>query len=76
MTIPTNYRALFQIPPEEYDPEYFRQLLKELENFITSVNNGGDIQATSIRVTRMPTSTTGQRSGTLWNDTGTVKVVP
>ena len=48
MTIPTNYRALFQIPPEEYDPEYFRQLLKELENFITSVNNGGDIQATSI----------------------------
>ena len=76
MTIPTNYRPLLPDPPDEYSPEYMRQLVRELENFIASVNNSGDVQSTSVRVTKMPTSTTGQKSGTLWNDAGTVKIVP
>ncbi len=76
MSIPTNVRPILPDPPDEYDPEYIRQLVRELENFIASVNNSGDVQASSVRVTKMPTSTTGQKSGTLWNDTGTVKIVP
>lgn len=66
--------AMFSPAPAEYNQEYLNSLVGELENFITKLNTIGPVQATTIQVTDLPTSSAGLPSGYLWNDSGTVKV--
>jgi hypothetical protein len=73
MTLPVA-PPIFTSAPEEYDQEYMSQLVDELETFIKKLNNIGSVTAKTVRITDLPTSSVGLPSGTLWNDTGTVKV--
>ncbi len=60
--------------PEEYTRSYMSDLIRTLEIFIEQERNPGEIRATSLTITDLPTSATGLEAGTLYNDAGTVKV--
>tara|TARA_R110000803_G_scaffold39104_4_gene84312 strand:- start:1119 stop:1346 length:228 start_codon:yes stop_codon:yes gene_type:complete len=60
--------------PEEYTRSYMSDLIRTLEIFIEQERNPGEIRATSVTITDLPTSATGLEAGTLYNDAGTVKV--
>jgi hypothetical protein len=51
-------------------------LVRALEIFIEQERNPGELRAASITITDLPTSPTGLETGTLYNDSGTVKVAP
>jgi len=60
--------------PEEYTRSYMQDLIRTLEIFIEQERNPGNIRATRLTITDLPTSATGLEAGTLYNDAGTVKV--
>jgi hypothetical protein len=60
--------------PEEYTRSYMQDLIRTLEIFIEQERNPGEIRATRLTITDLPTSATGLEAGTLYNDAGTVKV--
>jgi hypothetical protein len=62
--------------PEEYSLQYMADLIRALEIFIEQERNPGEFRAASITITDLPTSPTGLETGTLYNDSGTVKVAP
>jgi hypothetical protein len=63
-------------PTTEYSPRYMQDLLRALEIFIEQERTAGELRATKITLTELPTSASGLESGALWNDSGTVKIVP
>jgi len=60
--------------PQEYSLSYMSDLVRALEIFIEQERNPGDLRASTITITDLPTSATGLETGTLYNDSGTVKV--
>ena len=52
-----------------------QDLLRALELFIAQERNPGELRGTKITLTELPTSSTGLETGSLWNDSGTVKIV-
>ena len=62
--------------PTQYSQQYMEDVLRSLEIFIQQERTPGDIRATRITLTDLPTSATGLETGTLYNDAGTVKVAP
>ena len=60
--------------PPEYSVGYMSDLIRALEIFIEQERNPGGIRASTITITDLPTSATGLETGTLYNDSGTVKV--
>ena len=60
--------------PQEYSISYMSDLIRALELFIEQDRNPGDLRASTITITDLPTSATGLETGTLYNDSGTVKV--
>ena len=62
--------------PKNYDPIILGQMFRQLELYLKKIQEPGPVRVSTINVSSLPTSTTGLRSGDLWNDTGTVKVVP
>tara|TARA_R100001509_G_C4880499_1_gene220010 strand:- start:7 stop:237 length:231 start_codon:yes stop_codon:yes gene_type:complete len=63
-------------PPAEYSQRYMQDLLRALEIFIQQERNPGELRGTKITLTNLPTSATGLETGSLFNDNGTVKIVP
>ena len=61
-------------PPMEYTQQYMADLIRSLQTFIEQERNPGEIRGTKITLTDLPTSATGLETGTLYNDSGTVKV--
>lgn len=64
------------VPPAEYDQRYFAELVQSIAIYMQQERNPGEGRFTKVVLTDLPTSATGLESGTLWNDSGTVKVVP
>ena len=65
----------FSLPPDEYDPQYFNDMVRSLSQLVTQLQNPGELRGTKITLTELPTSSEGLESGSLFNDNGTVKVV-
>ena len=63
-------------PPLDYEPAYMSDLIRALETFIEQERNPGELRGTRITLTDLPTSATGLETGTLYNDSGTIKVAP
>jgi hypothetical protein len=63
-------------PPMEYNVQYMSDLIRALELFIDQERNPGELRGTKITLTDLPTSATGLEAGSLYNDSGTVKVAP
>ena len=64
----------FSLPPDEYDPQYFNDMVRSLSQLVTQLQNPGELRATKITLTDLPTSDTGLEVGALFNDNGTIKV--
>ena len=64
----------FALPPDEYDPQYFNDMVRSLSQLVTQLQNPGELRGTKITLTDLPTSDTGLEVGTLFNDNGTIKV--
>ena len=62
-------------PTAEYSVAYMQDLLRALEIFIEQERNPGGIRASSATLTGLPTSASGLEVGSLYNDSGTVKIV-
>lgn len=75
MTLPVNEPVLSQ-PPQAYDARIFAQWKQAFEFFFRQLNNRGPLIATSLKLTDLPTSSSGLQSGQVWNDSGTLKIVP
>lgn len=60
--------------PQEYSSSFMSDLIRALEIFIEQERNPGDLRASTITITDLPTSATGLETGALYNDSGTVKV--
>ena len=65
----------FSLPPEEYDVQYFNDLVRGLGTLVTQLQNPGELRGTKITLTDLPTSAAGLETGALFNDNGTVKIV-
>ena len=63
-------------PTIEYSVSYMQDLLRALEIFIEQERTPGELRGTKITLTELPTSASGLESGALWNDSGTVRIVP
>ena len=64
----------FALPPDEYDAQYFNELVRSLSQLVTQLQNPGELRGTKITLTDLPTSDTGLEVGALFNDNGTIKV--
>lgn len=62
-------------PPKDYDAEYMRLLIAQLERYILITQTSGQVLGTTAKFTRLPTSSAGLTAGEIWNDAGTLKVV-
>tara|TARA_E500000178_G_C16959797_1_gene725441 strand:+ start:1292 stop:1519 length:228 start_codon:yes stop_codon:yes gene_type:complete len=65
----------FPLAPEEYDRQYFDEMVRSLTQLVVQIQNPGELRGTKITLTNLPTSPTGLEAGALYNDSGTVKVV-
>ena len=62
------------MPPDEYDVQYFNEMVRSLSQLVTQLQNPGELRGTKITLTDLPTSDTDLEVGALFNDNGTVKV--
>ncbi len=62
-------------PPEQITRQYVEDLIRSLEIFIAQERNPGELRATKITLTDLPTSSSGLETGALFNDSGTIKIV-
>lgn len=61
-------------PPQEYDVQYMRQLIRDMEAVLQSSLSSTAGRFTTMNISQLPTSSVGLNPGDLWNDSGTVKV--
>jgi hypothetical protein len=61
--------------PEQYDKATYDDILRQLRLAVRQINNPGALQATTITLTNLPTSSAGLPAGSVWNDAGTLKIV-
>ncbi len=61
-------------PPTEYTQQYMADLVRSLQVFIEQERNPGEMRGTKLTLTDLPTSATGLETGSLYNDSGTIKV--
>jgi len=61
--------------PPEYSQSYVSDLAKALTLLIDQVNTDGQLRATTAVLTALPTSASGLETGSLYNDSGTIKIV-
>tara|TARA_Y100000114_G_scaffold148791_1_gene162251 strand:- start:113 stop:343 length:231 start_codon:yes stop_codon:yes gene_type:complete len=62
-------------PPDNIDRRYMEDLIRAIQLFITQERTAGEMRATKITLTNLPTSATGLETGSLYNDSGTIKIV-
>lgn len=60
--------------PKEYDPKYFEKVLRDLSIMLREMRSEGQATFSNVRLTDLPTSSVGLKTGDLWNDSGTIKV--
>ncbi len=64
------------LPPNQYDPQYFNMLIRSLNAYFQQAGSTTPVVFDSITLTNLPTSSVGLRSGSIWNDANTLKIVP
>ena len=46
----------FSLPPDEYDVQYFNDLVRSLGQLVNQLQNPGELRGTKITLTDLPTS--------------------
>ena len=57
----------FPLAPEEYDRQYFDEMVRSLTQLSVQLQNPGELRGTKITLTDLPTSPTGLETGALYN---------
>jgi hypothetical protein len=65
----------FPVPPQVYDQRYFSELIRAFSVYVAQQNNPGEGRNTTLVLTNLPTSASGLEVGSVYNDSGTLKVV-
>lgn len=60
--------------PEEYSSSFMSDLIRALEIFISQERNPGELRASKIVLTALPTSGVGLEAGSLYVEGNTVKI--
>lgn len=76
------------LPTKEYDQEYMNRLIRQLNLIINKLNTirpitvGSDLSGqiagypiSGLTIQNIPTSSTGLPSGSVWSDSGVLKIV-
>ncbi len=66
---------ILPVPPVQYDQNWANQMVRILNTYFTLLQNPGPMRGTTLTLTDLPTSSAGLETGSLWNDSGTVKIV-
>ena len=64
------------LAPLEYDVQYFNMIVRQLNYYIQQQAHPGAINGTTLTLSQLPTSSTGLSTGQIWNDSGTLKIIP
>ena len=84
----TTVNSALPLPPKEYNQDYMNRLVKQLALTIARINAirpltvGSDLSGeiagyplSGLTITNIPTSSAGLPSGSVWSDSGTLKIV-
>ena len=63
------------LAPSSYDPEYFNQVIRALNVYFRQLDSTTPIVIDKLTLLALPTSASGQRVGTVYNDGGVLKIV-
>ena len=62
-------------PDKEFDARFWAKTLRSIELAFQRHSSPGAIRGSTINLSDLPTSATGLKSGDVWNDAGTLKIV-
>lgn len=85
-TTPGSARGALPLPPPEYSQQHMNLLIRQLETIFNQLRNPGPIVCagdsstdsrarSGLNIINIPTSATGLKSGDVWSDGGTLKIV-
>jgi len=63
------------LAPLEYDVQHQNMIVRQLNYYMQQHANPGAMVGTTLSLSNLPTSATGLAPGTVWNDSGTLKIV-
>ena len=66
-------RPYFPIPPEQYQRNYFAEVIRAFSVFLEQTQNPGDVRATDITITDLQTDDSGLEPGALFQHDGYVR---
>ena len=64
----------FPIPPNQYDPNYFAEIIRSFSVFLGQYGAAGEERATQMTFTNLPTHNNNLETGGLFNHDGTVMI--
>ena len=64
------------LAPLEYDTQYQNMIVRQLNYYMQQHANPGALAGSTLTLSDLPTSATGLAPGTVWNDSGTLKIIP
>ena len=67
---------VLSLAPLEYDVQYMNLIVRQLNYYMQQHANPGAVRGTTMNLSQLPTASTGLASGDIWNDSGTLKIVP
>ena len=63
------------LPPAEYDREYTESLVRTIELYFLQAEEPGDMRASKMAATQLPTTGGSLRVGDIFDDGGTLRIV-
>jgi len=67
-------RPYFPVPPQQYDRQYFAELVRSFSVYLEQIQNPGEGRATTMVLTNLQTTDQGLEVGALFQQAGFVKV--
>ncbi len=64
----------FPVPPEEYQQQYFAELVRSYSNYLQQMQNAGEGRNTFTVFTNLQTDDSGLETGSVFNHGGYLKV--
>ena len=66
---------ILPLPPREYSDQYMMDFVRVLNLYFNRASSPDVFTSGQLVLSDLPTSSVGLRSGTVWNDGGTLKIV-
>jgi hypothetical protein len=67
-------RPFFPIPPKEYSQAYFNEVIRAFSVYLDQMQNPGEGRNTTLVLTNLPSNDQGLEVGSLFQETGFVKI--